>query len=191
MRPRGTWASGLFDASCERAGVADCRHRPDHEGHDDDHHCHQAADARRGRHLERVPRGRRTAVNEISYANGKVVHTFAAPSADRLDKKAWCKKGSFCFWAGEDFTTEPPLTQIGVYLKCNEWMDLGRHGFNDMMSFVWNNTGSRVNLINHDDRGKRSNGHRYDKTLVRVQQGQVLDSLGRYNEQVDHVKRFC
>ncbi|MEV0308292.1 hypothetical protein [Nonomuraea fuscirosea] len=69
--------------------------------------------------------------------------------------------------------------------------DLGRHGFNDMMSSVWNNTGSRVNLINHDDRNKRSNGHRYDKTLVRVQQGQVLDSLGRYNKQVDHVKRFC
>lgn len=75
--------------------------------------------------LERVPGGRRTAVNEISYENGKVVYTFVAPSADRLDKQAWCKKGSFCFWAGEDFTTEPPLTQIGVYLKCNEWMDLG------------------------------------------------------------------
>lgn len=129
----------------------------------------------------------RTAVNQVSWVNGKVVHTFAG----RLDKKPWCKKGSFCFWSGEDFKTEPPLTQVGVYLKCNEWMDLGRHGFNDMMSSVWNNTGSRVNLINHDDHGKRSNGHRYDKTLVRVQQGQVLDSLGRYNKQVDHVKRFC
>jgi hypothetical protein len=127
--------------------------------------------------LKLAPGGKQTAVNEVSYADGKFVVTFALPSSSgsfTTAAAADCPVGWFCFYDGANFGYPR-----GKLSDCG-WQDLANWGWQDRTSSVHNNRGPRVDYINF-----------FDVFLFANTNGQAIASLGSNNNKADHVRLYC
>ena len=134
--------------------------------------------------LRIAPGGRQTAVNEVSYDNGKFVVTYALPGQARPAAVQDCPSGWFCFY---DHTVYG--YPRGKLSSCG-WQDLATYGWSDRTESSANATSDDVEYINHYDKGNPANGHTYDQylwdDLPFFQKGNVP-----YPNMADHVYRFC
>jgi hypothetical protein len=96
--------------------------------------------------LRIAPGGKQTAVNEVSYDDGRFVVTYALPGA-RAAALPDCPSGWFCFYDGTNFNYPR-----GRFSDCG-WQDLGRYGWSDRTSSIDNSTGSTIDYENHPGLG--------------------------------------
>jgi hypothetical protein len=132
--------------------------------------------------LKLAPGGQQTAPNEVSYAGGRFVVTYAMPGS--VNASPDCPGGWFCFYDHTNWGYPR-----GKLSDCG-WQDLGRFGWNDRTESVDNSTGNSIEYINHFDYGNPANGHRFDYTLF-WNGAWNASSTVPYPNMADHVVRHC
>jgi hypothetical protein len=140
--------------------------------------------------LELYPGGVQTAANEVSYAGGKFVITFAKPAAARTSSGAGilgspdCPSGWFCFYDYANYGyPRGKLSDCGA-------QDLSQYGWSDRAESQHNNTSTGVSYFNHIGpfHGYFSIGP-YDQELAFA--SALTASNFQNPNMMDHVSRFC
>jgi hypothetical protein len=94
----------------------------------------QELQAQIAQHLQRFPGGKQINDNEISYADGKFIITFAKPNGPQSDSSVMrasdCTAGWYCFYDGINFTYPR-----GRLSDCG-WQDLFDFGWSDRTESV-------------------------------------------------------
>ncbi|MEU8267212.1 peptidase inhibitor family I36 protein [Sphaerisporangium sp. NPDC049002] len=136
--------------------------------------------------LKIAPGGVQTSRNEISYADGTFVVTYALPERVTVAAVADCPSGWFCFYDGKDFGYPR-----GKLSSCG-WQDLANWGWNDRTTSVHNNIKWQLGFREHDDLGNPAYGHQYDYPLWSSSPFSAWSYVGdANNNRADHVELFC